>query len=177
MLNLEKIWNSRLFQNNKDLCGPFHEALEAVQLSPNAQVDRLDVLARLPVDVRQHALTCTTCLEAVDEFAAVRNLLLPHRTLAAPAPNPWFSSKVINAITAQQAEFERSETVWTGVRSLAPRLAAFSMLLLVLAGTLAFQMKQESQIRQMMRPAESLFESTPSAPLNDDVMASVEERR
>jgi hypothetical protein len=177
MFNLGIIWASGLIRNNKDQCGPFHSWLEALQLSPDSKVDRFYVLAQLPVVAREHAKVCAACMEAVEDFAAMRNLLLPFPAESAPAPGPWFSAKVINAIVAQEAEANRSDTVWDGVRNLAPRLAAFSALLLVIAGTWAFQMKQQVQNRQVIRPAETMFEPSSSAPLNDDVMASIGERR
>ncbi len=167
------MWNlgkSKLM-STQDQCGPFHDVLEELNLPPDAVIDRSRVLAAMTATQRQHALACSDCLEAVDEFAGVHNLLLPvTRDFSAPKPGPWFSAKVMNAVAAQEVE---SDTVWAGVRRLAPRLAGFCALLLVLAGTWAFQVKQDLQARQLSRPAESLFEPFPSAPLNDDVMASV----
>jgi hypothetical protein len=177
MFNLGTIKTLGQFLTKQDECGPFHDALEALQLSPESSVDPRYVLAQMPLAARRHAHACPTCMEAVEDFVAVRNLLLPLTSATPSSPDPWFSSKVIQAIVAQEGESDRSEAVWASVRSLAPRLAAFSALLLVVAGTWAFQMKQQSQIRQMIRPVETLFEPTPAAPLNDDVMASLGERR
>jgi hypothetical protein len=170
MLNLGK--------NHKDECGPFHDSLEALQLSAEFEIDRLQVLAELPVTDRRHAESCSACMQAVDDLARVRTILLPlARESAATAPGPWFSIKVLNAISAQQAEANSREAVWLNVRRLAPRLSAFCALLLLFAGAWAFQVQQQVAASQLLRPAESLFESSPSAPLNDDVLAGVEGRR
>jgi hypothetical protein len=177
MLNLGKNWKLGAL-GSEDHCGAFHDSLEALRMPKDVVIDRRQILALLPVGARRHSDTCPNCLEAIDDFVAMRNLLLPlSREIASPTPGPWFSSKVMNAIAAQEAETNGSESVWFNVRSLAPRLAAFSALLLVLSGTWAFQVRRQVQSRQMVRPAESLFEATPSAPLNDDVMASVGDRQ
>lgn len=185
MLKLGKIWKwaqNGLVENNKQTdCGAFHNSLEALPMSPHAASDRLQVFAELPPAARHHAQACLSCREAVDEFAAVRTLLRSlSSVIAAPKPSPWFPSKVMNAIAAQQSEAADSrESVWLNVKSLAPRLAAFCALLLVLSGTWAFQVRRQAQTRQVVRPAESLFEPTPTPapPIIDDVMASAGERR
>jgi hypothetical protein len=168
----------------RDECGEFHDALEALQLppdaGPDAEMDRFRVLAQLPIASREHARNCSTCMEAVDDFAAIKNFLLPlTNDFASPAPGPWFSARVMNAIAAQEREPDGSEAVWAGVRKFAPRFAAFSALLLALAGTWAFQVQQRDHGGSSVRPVESVFEPTPAQPLNDDVMASasIEDRR
>ncbi len=176
MFNLGLIRTLGLFRNN-DQCGPFHDSLESLQFSPDSKLDRGYVLAQMPVAAREHAKSSSTCREAVEDCAAVRNLLMPLTTETIPSPGPWFSSGVINAIVTQEAETDRAEAVWVGVRSIAPRLAAFSALLLLIAGTWAFQTNRQIQNRQTIRPADTMFEPTPAAPLNDDVMASIGESR
>ena len=71
---------------------------------------------------------------------------------------------------------ERQNGFWNGVRRLAPRLVAFATLLLMLGGTWAFQVQRASQARgAVLKPAEGIFESQPSTPANDDVVAIVQE--
>jgi hypothetical protein len=176
MLNFGK--DRKFVVSNQDQCGVFHDILESSQPSPGAELDTMHVLAQLPIAAREHAKECPTCLESVDDFVAIRNLLLPLiRDVASPTPGPWFSAKVMNAITTHEQEGDGREAVWVGVRKLAPRLAAFCALLLALAGTWAFQVQQKVQAGQAIRPVESIFEPTPAAPLNDDVIASVGDRR
>src|SRR5450755_1948754 len=113
MLNLGK--------NHKDECGPFHDSLEALQLSAGFEIDRLQVLAELPVTARRHAEACPACLQAVDDFAVMRNLLRPlAQEIASPPSAPWFSVKVMNAIAAQETDANGREAVWLSVRRLAP---------------------------------------------------------
>jgi hypothetical protein len=181
MLKLGTIWKwaQSSDNNHQTECGVFHDSLEALELSPVMASDHLDILEQLPLGARQHAQACPFCMEAVEEFAAVRTLLRPLASgIAAPRPSPWFPSKVMNAIAARQAEeTDPRESLWLNVKNLAPRLAAFCALLLVLSGTWALQVRREVQTRQSVRPAESLFEPTAAPPINDDVMASAGERR
>ena len=159
-------------------CERFREELELVPLPEGEQVDRNGLLVKLSAEFRGHAEVCGSCLEAVDDLIETRNMLV--KVVGEPAanePGAWFSRKVMNAIAAQEGEIEQSEGVWQSVRRLAPRLAAVCALLLVLAGTWAVQVRRDYVARQMSAPGESLFEPTPSAALNDDVMMSVEAHR
>jgi hypothetical protein len=159
-------------------CERFREELELVRLPGGERVDRNGLLMTLSPELRGHAEVCGSCLEAADDLVETRSMLVKAASdSAASGPGAWFSSKVMKAIAAQEREIEQSEGVWQGVRRLAPRLAAVCALLLVLAGTWAVQVRRDYVARQMAAPGESLFEPTPSAALNDDVMMSVEAHR
>ncbi|HEY2118956.1 MAG TPA: hypothetical protein VGH37_07215 [Candidatus Acidoferrum sp.] len=159
-------------------CERFREELELARLPEGQQVDRKGLLVKLSAELRGHAEACGSCLEAADDLVETRNMLV--KAVSETGANErgvWFSSKVMNAIAAQEREIEQSEGVWQSVRRLAPRLAAVCALLLVLAGTWAVQVRRDYVARQMAAAGESLFEPTPSAALNDDVMMSVEAHR
>jgi hypothetical protein len=167
-------WEKGRFEN----CERFREQLEAVQLIGNERVARNELLMKMGSEFRGHAEVCGTCLDAVDDLVETHNLLQSgtNETMASE-PGPWFSSKVMNAIAAKENELELSEGVWQNVRRLAPRLVAVCGLLLVLAGTWAVQVRRNYEARQIALPGESLFEPTPSAALNDDVLLTVEAHR
>ena len=76
MLNLGTIKNLGRFFTKSDECGPFHDSLEALKFATESIVDSHYVLAQMPVAARRHAKSCTTCMGAVGDFLAVRNLLL-----------------------------------------------------------------------------------------------------
>lgn len=130
------------------------------------------LLGELPQLARDHVSHCTDCRAAIADFAETRQLF---RGLASdtPEPGPWFTRRVMNSIVAQEHEAEeRQEGFWIGVRRLAPRFVALATLLLMLGGTWAFQERRAANSRGLqVGPAEGIFESTPSAPVNDDIIA------
>lgn len=131
----------------------------------------------LPHASREHALKCAECKAALEDFAETRAALVGMAERAAQ-PGPWFVSRVMATIAANERESEeQSNGVWIGVMRLAPRLAAFAAVLLVLGGTWALELRRAEHSRQQLtRPAvEGLFETVPSTPLNDDIVASAHE--
>jgi len=159
-------------------CERFREELETVQLPGKERIDRKELLVKMVSEFGTHAQECRSCLDALDDLVVTRNLLLAgtdERMVA--QPGPWFSSRVMKAIAAKENELEQSEGVWQSVRRLAPRLAAVSALVLVLAGTWAVEVRRNDLARQSATAGESLFEATPAAALNDDVLLGVEGHR
>jgi hypothetical protein len=132
-----------------------------------------DLLARIAAAAREHAARCTSCAEALQDFAETRGELVRMRE-GLPEPGPWFATRVMAAIRAKEEEIEeKREGVWASVRRLAPRLVAFAAVLLVLGGTWAIEVQRAEHTRgPEMRPAESLFETAPSTTVNDDIVAS-----
>ncbi len=167
-------WEKGRFEN----CKRFRDELEVLQLPGQDRIARNDLLVKLGMELRGHAETCGSCLDAVDDLVETRDLLLAG-TVGGPTaePGPWFTSKVMTAIIAKETEIEQSEGVWQSVRRLAPRLAAVCALILVLAGTWAMQVRRDYVTRQMTAAGESLFEASPSSVLNDDVLLSAEAHR
>ena len=159
-------------------CERFRDELETLPLPECQRFDCHGLLVKMNAEIRGHAEVCEGCMAAVDDLVETRNLLLSWTNDAMVAqPGPWFASKVMNAIAAKEMQMEQSEGVWQSVRRLAPRLAAVCALLLMLAGTWAIQVRRNFEARQMAAPGENLFEPTPSAALNDDVLLSVEAHR
>lgn len=158
-------------------CQEFFEELD--RLPPELPEDYLAVGWRslLSQGVRQHLLNCAECEAAFDDFAETRQAL--HGMRVSPAePGPWFVSRVMARIRAQERELEeQANGVWINVMKLAPKLSAVAAVLLLLGGTWAMQLRRAEQTRQQSHPAEGLFETSPNAPLNDDIVASGYEER
>ena len=153
-------------------CEAFLEALEAT--SPGRGVEATPGVLLGPVNeaTRGHAEVCEDCRAAVEAMSLTRRELA-RLSEAALEPGPWFTTRVLGAIRAKESEIEEKKNgVWVSVRRLAPRLVAVCTLLLVLGGTWALEVRKAEEARQAeMRPVESLFDSTASTPLNDDVLA------
>jgi hypothetical protein len=136
------------------------------------------LLRRLPEEARSHAADCAECAAAVRDFAETR-VALEGMEESFPEPGPWFMRRVMQAIAAQEAEIEEKQNgFWSSVRRLAPRLVAFAMLVLMLGGTWAFELQRAARTNKPeLRPAEGIFEATPSVQANDDVIASASEEK
>jgi len=159
-------------------CEWFQNELEALppERIVGGTVERL--LSALPPGARSHVAGCLDCEKALEDFAETRTMVeLEMETL--PEPGPWFTRRVMQAIAAKEEEIEeRVNGFWAGVRRLAPRLVAFATLVLMIGGTWAFQeQRAHRQDGQDLRPAEGIFETLPNVPLNDDIIASVHERK
>jgi len=147
------------------------EELKAGKMTPG------EVLAALTGASNRHALECEECAHAIDEMVMTREALWPMKETQ-PEAGPWFAARVMAGVRAAEKEIEeKKEGLWISVRRLAPRLVAFAALLLVLGGTWAMELRhRESASGQAeVRQTEGLFESAPSAPLNDDIVASAGE--
>jgi len=135
-----------------------------------------ETFSALTAETRRHAKSCSVCQAAIMDFAETREGLATMKQ-GMPEAGPWFAARVMMAVKAAEREIEeRKEGVWVSVRRLAPRLAAFAALLLVLGGTWAMELRRRDVAGQTeLRQAEGLFESGQSAPLNDDIVASAAE--
>lgn len=155
--------------------------LEQLDLLPLQALDLTlatdDWRALLPEAAREHLAACSSCQAALADFVETRAAFGAMRATM-PQPGPWFVSRVMATIRAQQnAIEEQAENVWASVMRLAPRLSALAAIILVLGGTWLMELRRAEQSRhQQSAPAEGLFESSPAAP-NDDIIASYEEYR
>jgi hypothetical protein len=134
------------------------------------------LLSNLPGEARAHAGRCKECTAAAEDFADTRRALAG-MTESLPAAGPWFTQRVMRAITVQEEEIEeRQNGFWTNVRRLAPRLVAFATLVLMLGGTWAFEERRTTQTNgPEIRSTEGIFESAPATIVNDDVIAGAHE--
>ncbi len=159
-------------------CECFLNELEALPVDLSRDMTDEMLLERLPAEARDHAVKCEGCAAALRDLVETRRALQPMPELL-PEAGPWFTRRVMQAITTQEQEIEERENgFWNGVRRLAPRVVAFATLLLMLGGTWAFQVRRASQSQNpQMSAAEGIFEAGPVAPMNDDIVMSVHEGR
>jgi hypothetical protein len=154
-------------------CEAFLEELERLPLERPEPETAGSWRELLPQEARVHAMSCSTCEAALEDFAESRQAW---GTLAESAvePSPWFMQRVMAQIRAQ--EEEQTNGVWVSVRRIAPRLAAFAAVLLVLGGTWVMELRRVAETRQQqMHAAEGLFEGGPNTPPNDDIVVSASE--
>jgi hypothetical protein len=160
-------------------CTEFLEELERLPAGLPGRPTTGDWRELLPQEVRKHAATCANCEAALEDFADTRQALAGMAE-SLPEPGPWFVGQVMAKIRGQERELEeQANGVWISVMRLAPRLAAFAAVLLVLGGTWALELRRAEHARQQQpRPAvEGLFEASPNTPLYDDIIASTHEEQ
>jgi hypothetical protein len=164
--------------NNPGIRPECEELLNALEeLNIEEGVTEAEVLSSLSMQPRQHAMECEECRSAVADRVTTRAALAPMKETL-PEPGPWFGARVMAAVqTAENEIEEKRDGVWIGVRRLAPRLAAFAALLLVLGGTWAMEVRRREATLEgpEKRPVEGLFETTPNTVTNDDIVASSSE--
>lgn len=122
---------------------------------------------------RQHATRCEDCRSAIEDFVTTREGLAPMKGML-PEAGPWFTARVMAAMKSAENEIEeKKEGVWLSVRRMAPRLAAFAALLLVLGGTWAMEVHRREAALQGTQTGqvEGIFETMPSAAANDEIVA------
>ena len=154
-------------------CEELLSDLEELRIEGSSEAE---VSSALTGASRQHAMHCEECRSAIEDFVATREGLAPMKK-ALPEAGPWFTARVMAAVKSAENEIEeKKEGVWISVRRLAPRLAAFAALLLVLGGTWAMELRrQEAAGQAQTRQSEGLFEAGQSAPLNDEIVATAAE--
>lgn len=153
-------------------CRSFARELES--LSPEAlpSASAADPRSLLSSEARAHAQSCPACSQALSDRLAVRALLQPVAAFS-PQPGPWFSARVMGAIAARQKEADQRDVVWRTVRSLAPRVVAASMFVLLVLGGWAYQSRRDTLARaQATHPYDTIFEQGTDGAYSDDVLAS-----
>jgi hypothetical protein len=154
-------------------CEKTLDELERVSFEGDGVVSAASVLEKVSAEARAHVVRCEGCREAAEQFAETRNLLRPLAEKQAE-PGPWFVTRVMAAIAAQEQEEER-EGIWANMRRLAPRLVVVSTLLLMLGSTWAIRVRNSEKHQNMVESyGEALFEPGAGAPLNDDVLVDVQ---
>lgn len=162
----------------EEKCGRFREELELLRGPGDTAMTRSGLLAEMPVEVRGHAAKCESCGQALEDVAETRKLLVPlTRESLVMQAGPWFASKIMSAIAAEEKEIATRDGFWFSIRKLAPRLAAVCALLLIVVGTWAVQTRRANLAKQSMASWDSLFEPGTTTALNDDAMASTEAHR
>ncbi len=167
-----------LSKEMKMKCEWFLNELEMLPADGQRTTSADKLLEGMPVAAREHVLGCTSCELALRDFADTRKVLESMKE-GLPEAGAWFTTRVMASIRGKEAEIEELRNgVWISVRRLAPRLVAFAALLLVLGGTWALQVRRTERLREpVVRPAESMFETVPNAPVDDELVASLNEEQ
>jgi predicted anti-sigma-YlaC factor YlaD len=154
------MWNLLRKKTNDCTC-----VREAVENTPERSA--------VPAMVQEHLTTCASCTNFVEEFYETRTLLgtLHSRRYE---PSPWFATRVISAIAAQEATLSRSLETWRVVPNLAAKLAGISAIALLLTGVWLYEQPKTASSGQSSAGGESLFENTPT-PVPDDLIAAIVE--
>lgn len=158
-------------------CAAFLEELEELPGASGQGVVSEEWMGRLSASGLAHARECTGCGESLRDFREARRLLARGWVAPVAEPGPWFSSRVMAAIAAQENELEeRADGFWINVRRMAPRVVAVSMLLAALGGTWAIESGRARSAGQTgVRSTDSIFEPVQTAPLNDDILVGASE--
>lgn len=157
-------------------CQEFREELEALPWKEDTGSDlQIIMMEGMSPTSRGHATVCADCREAADDVALTRRVLRPLGEVSAE-PGPWFATRVAAAIAGRESEMDLRDAVWISIRKLAPRLVAVCALLLVLASTWTYQLRQmEIAGRTQAGTSDTVLEPGQTTPLNDDVLISATE--
>jgi len=154
-------------------CQKLLEALEALPVESGARLSAEEWRAELPAEEAAHAVGCEGCQRSLEEFAETRNALAGMKVQEA---GPWFTARVMAAIAAKEREDEAQDGVWIYVRRLAPRLVAFSALLLVLGGGWALQ-QRNTDLTSTEHRGDMVFDSSTTPTWYDDGLGAMNEVR
>ncbi len=127
-------------------------------------------LADLPTSVREHVAACSECRVFANELMEVRTVL--QRGSGGPQPGPFFLTRVMASIAAQESELEKRSQIWAAVPHLASRLTLLAALTLLVAGSWLYQPpapKTSAFTVNAEQPSEGLVEGGSTA-IQDDVL-------
>jgi hypothetical protein len=102
------------------------------------------LLAQLPRDMRQHAVSCEACRVFAEELAETRAILGLAGSKA--EPGPFFLARVMASIASRESELENKAQTWAAVPRLASRLTVLASLGLLIAATWLYQMPSATNI-------------------------------
>lgn len=163
-----------LLKRRKRTCEAFEDELERVGGELPNHADVKGLLAEVSAEGRGHYARCLTCREAAEYFVESRRILagIEQNT---PVAGPWFATKVLAAIEAEEKAVALREGLWIAVPKYATRLAWVTAIAL-LAGTTWLFEKQITRQASGSANEEFLFGSPTQQPSQDDVLVSMAER-
>jgi predicted anti-sigma-YlaC factor YlaD len=157
-------------------CTRAADCLEAAETSQAVRLD--DLIAMLPIEVREHVSQCRECRDYCSVFIEARQFLAP-LSQREDVVRPFFSKRVMAAIRAKEDEMERTLRAWAAVPRMASRLAAIAMLVLFLAGTWLYKAPTHKLpvTEASVESNNAIVEDNTPVPMSkDDVLVSVLER-
>jgi len=146
----------------------------------NTAATAQDLLAALPVNLRQHAQACSVCRETAESLLATRSMLSAVPS-SADLGGPWFASRVMTAIAERKAELARTIDAWTFLPKLAAHLTWASSLALLLASAWLYQKPISAPPQNAAHAVVTDITGEPvvdssTLPSNDDVLVSLAEK-
>jgi len=157
-------------------CLEFQSQLEdAASAAPDAK-ELPQLLAAVPVSLKEHATSCADCRAAAENILAARALLTELPSYAAAA-GPWFAPRVMAAIAARKADLARATDAWTFLPKLASRLTWASAVVLLLASTWLYQKPVTTSAKPVATDitGEPVVDTATPAN-NDEVLVSLAEK-
>jgi anti-sigma factor RsiW len=122
---------------------------------------------------RKHMATCANCAAYFADLVATRSTL---RGAYAPAPifdAPWFATRVMARISAEDRAVKKQEAIWKILPTLASRVAGVAALSLVLAG--GFMIRHSAGKHPNSGMTESLFDTAQAQISHEDILGTVSE--
>lgn len=163
-------WN--LLRKNKEDCKKLRGALEEVAAGPRSATSVEALMSELSAEERGHVEACSDCRQAVQELVATKELF---RDVASYADEerPWFTARVMAAISARERDISAKLSTWTEFSRFAPRFAWVTAILLLAGTTWFYERVVRAPVHEFNgTPQESIFEA-PQQTSQDDVLVSM----
>ena|SRR5271154_6369085 len=130
----------------------------------------VNLVGRAPADVREHAQECADCRYAAEDIVAARNLV--RELEPATEPSPWFISRVMAVIAAQEAERFRASAIWLAVSRYASRLSWIAAVALLVTCSWLYKRPAVEPQSASAFASEHLFDPPALPASHDDVLVS-----
>jgi hypothetical protein len=168
-----------LLNKSRAQCRDFQMRLEDAATAALGAKGLPELLSALPAALKDHAVACLDCRAAAQNILAAR-ALLAEIPAHAEMGGPWFAPRVMAAIAARKAQFNRAADTWTFLPKLAARLTWASAVALLLASGWLYQKPHadESATKSVVTDITGEPVVYSSAPANnDEVLVSLAENQ
>jgi hypothetical protein len=169
------MWN--LLKKSDEECRELQDLLEeSAAARPDAV--RIEELSEdWPLAQREHLAACESCQEAAQDVLATREVF---RAVASHTeqPQPWFATRVMEAIRARERELALGASLWSAVPRFASRLAWVAAVVLLAGSAWLYErpVAAPNKAPAASSTQEYLFEAPPSPMNQDDVLISMAEK-
>ncbi len=169
------MWN--LLKKSDEECGELQDLLEESAAACAKAVRVEELSGDWPPAQRKHLADCGSCREAAQDFFAAREIFKGVASQAEEA-RPWFATRVMEAIRAQERELALPASLWSAFPRFASRLA-WAAAVVLLAGSAWLYERPVTAPNKAPAAAsaqEYLFEAPAPAMNQDDVLISMAEK-
>lgn len=163
------MWN---LWRDKRACKVFLDAAEkAAELSPGALTPE-NLSSDMPGEFRNHVKECADCARNIEDLVTARNALREGGARAT-FNAPWFATRVMARISAEERMLAGRDALWTVLPRLASRFSGVALIIIVVTG--GWLMGRPAEHYGIQNTAESVFDT--AGPITqDDVLTSVLEK-